>query len=67
MKYYKVLPQYDQKRTRKNNGYFHIANELITEKELEKYGYIKECCKIVNIPKSQIYWFFGARFSNMEV
>lgn len=70
MLYYQVLPQFDQKHTTykyKNNkpiwnGLFHIANELLTEKEVEKYGYKKEYCKQIEISKKQTYFFFGARF-----
>lgn len=66
MTYYKVLPQYDQKHTSykngKWNGYFHIANELLTAKEIELHRYKKEYCIPVEVPKNNVYWLFGARF-----
>ena len=74
MKYYRVLPQYANKHTKytydkhnrpKWNGYFHIANELLTETEIKKHNYIKEYCEVVEIPKTKIYWFFGARFESV--
>ena len=61
MKYYKVKPEYDNKRRSDNNIY--IANELYTEKEVEKYHINKSYCDIVNISKSETYFFFGARFA----
>lgn len=36
MTYYRILPKYDNKRY--NGSGFVIANELYTEKEMEKYG-----------------------------
>lgn len=61
MKYYKVKPEYDNKRRNDNNIY--IANELYTEKEVEKYHINKNYCDIVNIPKNETYFFFGVRLA----
>ena len=61
MKYYKVKPEYDNKRRNDNNIY--VANELYTEKEVEKYHINKSYCDIVNIPKNETYFFFGVRFA----
>lgn len=61
MKYYKVKPEYDNKRRSDNNIY--IANELYTEKEVEKYHINKNYCDIVNISKNETYFFFGVRFA----
>lgn len=61
MKYYQVLPKYDNYRLPKMLIY--IENELFTEKEVEKYGVNKKYCKEVEIPKNQTYWAFGARFA----
>lgn len=70
MKYYKVLPEYDQK-TRwkfarggglKMDGIY-IKNELYTQRELLKYLDYSNYVVPVNIPKSKIYFIFGARFA----
>ena len=61
MKYYKVKPEYDNKRRNDNNIY--IANELYTEKEAEKCHINKNYCDIINIPKNETYFFFGVRFA----
>lgn len=61
MKFYKVKPEADNKR-RKDGG-IHIANELYTEREMEKYGVNKFFTDIVEISMRRTYWFFGARFS----
>ena len=61
MKYYKVKPEYDNKRRNDNNIY--IANELYTEKEAEKYHINKNYCDIVNVSKNETHFFFGARFA----
>ena len=61
MKYYQVLPQYDNYRLPKMLIY--IKDELFTEKEVEKYGVNKKYCKEVEILKNQTYWAFGARFA----
>ena len=70
MKYYQVKEENDGQRRYK----FHrgggleidgeyIKGELYTEREIKKYlGYAK-ICKVVEIPKSKIYFFFGARFA----
>lgn len=71
MIYYQVLPQFDQKHTiykYKNNkpvwnGLFHIANELLTLREIEKYGYKMEYLTPVEVSKRDVYFFFGARFA----
>lgn len=66
MKYYKVLPEYDNERRYKfarGGGLeidsIYIKNELYTQRELLKYlGYSKYVIP-VEIPKSKIYFFFG--------
>lgn len=60
MQYYRVLPQYDGKVT--TAGYNLVANELLTAVEMNKIGVRPECVVPVEIPKSKIYRFFGARF-----
>lgn len=61
MKYYKVKPEHDNKR--KNNNDIYIANELYTEKEVEKQHLNKNFMEIVEVSKKATYWFFGARFA----
>ena len=61
MKYYQVLPKYDNYRLPKM--FIYIKDELFTEKEVEKYGVNKKYCKEVEIQKNQTYWAFGARFA----
>lgn len=70
MRYYKVKPEFDNKNAykRQNNHLkivgFYIANELYTASELKRRGDIinPNYFEIVEIPKTKIYWFFGARF-----
>jgi len=72
MKYYKVKPEHDNKRRWK----FHkgggleidgvmLGNELYTPKEVNKYLGLAACCEVVEIPKSKIYFSFGARYSTV--
>lgn len=60
MTYYRVLPKYDNKRY--NSSDFVIANELYTEKEMEKYGIPYKYTEKINHSKKRVYFFFGARF-----
>ena len=75
MRYYKVKPEYDQKKRIKNHklkikrvqdGIF-VANELYTAGELDKFFMTLEeeqnCFDKVVIPKNKVYWFFGCRFA----
>ncbi len=61
MKYYKVKPQHDNKR--RSDGSILVENELYTEKELQRYKIPVALVDMVQIPKTQIYFFFGARFA----
>lgn len=79
MTYYRVKQQYDNKRLcvikrgkSVDCGDILIASELYTVKEWEKV--VKRhvfgcnpagCVEAVEIPKSKIFWFFGARFENI--
>lgn len=74
MKYYKVKNQYDN--LRKYNGKkvqfqgIWIGGELYTEKELQKIintgVYVNsKYFDIIEIPKTETYFFFGARFSGL--
>lgn len=75
MKYYQVKPEFDGKQLYKKqgqrgyssvykipNGYNLIANELLTEKEVEKLNVPQVCVDPVNVKKSEVYFCFGARF-----
>ena len=73
MKYYKVLEEYDQKpryKFKRGGGLeidgIYIKNELYTQKELLKYLDYSSYVIPVEIPKSKIYFFFGARFAAAE-
>lgn len=60
MKYYRVKPEYDNRR--KPDGDIYIKNELYTPKEVENQKLNIEFMEVVDISKKSIYWFFGARF-----
>lgn len=60
--YYKVKPQYDQKR--RVDGSIYIANELYTEKEVEKLRLDTQC--LLPVMVNRTYWCFGARFESEE-
>ena len=70
MLYYRVKPQYDnKKRYRWNNhgqvvSYFFIlfSNELYTPCEFAKLANCPAWFEKVNISNKNIYFFFGARF-----
>jgi hypothetical protein len=71
MLYYRVKPENDNKRRYKFHrgggleidGIF-VGNELYTPKEINKYPGGVLLCDPVNVSKKQVYFFFGARFSN---
>ena len=69
MLYYKVLPQYDNKKRYRWNNHGQcvsngilIANELYTPGEFRKIANYPAWFEKVNISKKNIYFFFGARF-----
>lgn len=69
MIFYRVRKEYDQmpKNPRRRDGNILIANELYTEAEFNKLPYIYAgAFERVDIPKTQTYWFFGARFQVQE-
>ena len=73
MRYYKVLPQYDNvykyPATHVYNYYgkpdysFYIQNELYTETEIKKQNLNTRYMEIIEIPKNKTYWFFGCRYA----
>ena len=73
MKYFKVPASLDGRAVIKKGLYcgkiqrFLIKNELYTAKELQKYGITETGLIPVDIPKSRIFWNFGARFEMKEV
>jgi len=67
MKYYKVKPKCDQLRyaTGKRGLGYLIANELYTEKQVQKVFIsiaFNDCFDIVEISSKKTFWMFGARF-----
>lgn len=69
MKYYKVPASMDQKKCYKPNtthripnGYFLIANELLTLSECKRINAPINKLFPIEIKKTQTYFFFGARF-----
>lgn len=73
MKYYRVPEKLDQKTLyniknghRIPNGYFLIANELLTEAKCRKINAPIEQLEPVEIKKTKTYWCFGARFEDKE-
>ena len=61
MKYYRVLPQYDQ---RPQGNTIYIGGELYTPHEVEKQKLNMKYLEPVNVSKKSTYFFFGARFSD---
>ena len=72
MTYYKVKPEFDNCNKYvfvghsnliiKNDGIL-ISNELYTPREREKIANNSKYFDVVEIPKSKVYFFFGARFA----
>lgn len=60
MKYYKVKKEYDN--TKKPNNDIYIANELYTQKEVDRERLNTSYMDTVEINKNRTYFFFGARF-----
>lgn len=66
MKYYKVKPQYDGK-AKGSRGYengVYIANELYTEREVQRQNLNRTFLEEKEISSKNVYWFFGARYEN---
>jgi hypothetical protein len=64
MLYYKVKKEADQKR--RKDGTIYIANELYTQKETEKLQLNINFMELVNVNKNSTYFFFGARFEEVN-
>ena len=63
MKYYKVKPQYDGK-SKGSRGDVYIANELYTEREVQRQNLKRTFLEEKEIYPKNTYRFFGARFEN---
>ena len=61
MKYYKVKPQYDGK-SKGSRGDVYIANELYTEREVQRQNLNRTFLEEKEIYTKNVYWFFGARY-----
>ena len=71
MLYYRVKPENDNKnryKFRRGGGLeidgIFVENELYTPKEISKYLGGVSMCDPVHVSKKQVWFFFGARFSN---
>lgn len=66
MKFYQVLPQYDQryKNPQVHDDNIYIANELYTPHEIERQKLNLKYMREVHVSKASVYFFFGARFSD---
>lgn len=62
MTYYKVKLEYDNKR--RSDGSILVANELYTQREIDKFHIYPHMCDKVEISRKKTYQFFGARFAN---
>lgn len=66
MTYYRVRKEYDNfpKNPKTCDCDILIGGELYTEKEFNRLPFIYAgAFERVEVPKSQTYWFFGARFA----
>ena len=72
MKYYKPINDKDMIFADRTKALAFIQNELLTEKELKKKcehnkwnfdKIVEDNFSVVEIPKRDIYWFFGCRFA----
>ena len=61
MLYYRIKPEYDQKKRR--DGSILVANELYTQREKERFAISDEAVDPVQVSKRSVYFFFGARFT----
>ena len=61
MQYFKVLPEYDGYRIKKD--FYYVANELYTPQEVVDYNIDLDKTIPVELPEENCYWCFGARFN----
>ena len=62
MKYFKVPDDLGGKSI--GRGWYFVAGELWTEKELQRRGVDPGRLLPVSIPKNKVYFLFGARFAS---
>jgi len=62
MKYYRVKPEFDQKRISKLNCDVLIKDELYTASQFNKLGLPDSFFDVIEISQRNTYWCFGARF-----
>ena len=70
MKYYRVRPQYDNfpQNPKVRDGNILVGGELLTEREFNELPFVYAgAFEEVDIPKSQTYMCFGARFEMEEL
>lgn len=60
MKYARIKPEADN--IRRKDGSIYVKGELYTLKEADKLGISKSLYDIVEVSKSAVYFFCGARF-----
>lgn len=65
MTYYKVKPEFDQKKRR--DGSILIANELYTPREKERFNILDKAVDPVQVSRKAVYFFFGARFGGEKI
>lgn len=69
MKYLRIKPEYDNKVINENFDIL-IGRELLTIKEFERLNiplkFRYKCADLVEVKKSNVYWFSGARFCDDE-
>lgn len=61
MLYYRIKPEFDQKKRR--DGSILIANELYTSREKERFAISDEAVDPVQVSRCSVYFSFGARFA----
>lgn len=65
MRYYRVLPQFDNRPVYTKDGRMnsvYVGNELYTETEVKKKGLNRKYLEPVEVSKASIFWSFGSRF-----
>lgn len=62
MIYYRVKPEFDQKR--RKDGSFLVAHELYTAHEKSRLHIPEAMLEAVNISRKKVYFAFGARFAH---
>ena len=61
MLYYRIKPEFDQKK--RCDGSILVANELYTQREKERFAISDKAVDAVQVSKRSVYFSFGARFA----